>query len=422
MQVTVEARGFGESLRGEFLPLPAEEDTNPYSARMFITEIDKPTFSLQPGETVQVKATVKLPPNLDAHTRYAIIYIHSQPINAGNGVGQIQATSVPVIIMPKGLTLQQTGEISDFRVNPVEAGKPIEAITTVKNTGNHHFKVSGKVKISDSSGQAVAELNLPVTTTSILPTYAQELHASYQALERPEGLAPGSYTAEVQVFYEDGTPLGVSKTQFEVTAPYTPCPGIDSANIFLISFKDQEPGTIDARDQTGMQISFDGTGKVTGSLVICKYSDAPDAKPPFANDPGDGGTGQTALSYVIVAVEGFNSGEAHLGQQYSQNSLGNVDPNSLFLAYKDIEIWRKLENQSVQTGAELVVGDLPVNVLNGAPLIALGGGGEEMQQVVVENPGLDMQTLALVAGGAVLIGLVIGLAIMLATRRRAKRS
>jgi hypothetical protein len=145
----------------------------------------------------------------------------------------------------------------------------------------------------------------------------------------------------------------------------------------VVTFSDQEPGTVDVRDSLGVQVSFLETGAVTGQVAICKYTDEPQRSPAFSAMPGDGGMGGTALTYYILRVDGFDQGTARMAVAYRPNELGSVDENSLFLATDQSGNWSKLENLSVQTGAQLVLGDIPVNQLALGPWIFLGGGAAE---------------------------------------------
>jgi hypothetical protein len=241
--------------------------------------------------------------------------------------------------------------------------------------------------------------------------FAQRLMASYTPVGQATSLQPGTYSVEADIAYEDGSPLGSQRTTFEVKAPYQPFPGVDDAHLFIKTFNDEEPGTVDASAKTDVIIVFEGTGKVTGSVAIGKYLQEPAGDPRFEARPGDGGMGATGLNFVGVRVQGFSQGVAHFTMRYTAPELGGVDPNSLYLAYRDGTSWRKLTNLSVQTGAQAVLGDLPVSALAAGPLIVLGGSGAA--------PGGTLATLwpigAGVAGGAVIIGLSVG---MVVSRRK----
>ncbi len=373
MDVTVQAMGFGQALDGSFQAVSPNQDSDPFSARSYITAISTTSFHLNPGVSVPVDVTITIPADLGGDTRYATVYVKGTPAGSGS-VTQVFATIVPIIITPQGKQFNLTGKITALTVDPLESGKPIVINTTVKNTGNRHFRVKEQVKITDSNGGLVADLNVPMTGNSIVPPYSQLLKASYSALDRPNGLEPGTYTVTANVFHEDGSLVDTAQTTFVVTAPLQACPGVDPDHMLVTSFTDQEPGTVDARPQANVQVTFENTGKVTGQVAICAYNQEPAGTPRFADSIDAGGTGGKGLKFVLVRVDGFSQGVAHVAVYYQPADLGNLDANSLFLASLQAQSWTKLDSLAVQTGAQTVLGDLQVNQLVQGALIGLGGG------------------------------------------------
>jgi hypothetical protein len=410
MDITVVTAGFGQTLDGGFFPLDASKDASPYSARTFITNISKPSFHIDPGTTVPVDVTITAPNDLGSDTRYAVVYISTAAMENGNGVAAILANTVPVVITPKtDAKLTRTGKISEFKINPVEAGKPIEAVVTVKNTGNRHFKVQGTVKISDTAGKEVAVLPLSPTSNSIFPTFAQELKASFSALDQSQGLAAGTYKAKAEIVsMEDNTPVDSAETQFEISKAYRPFPDIDDANIQITCFKDEEPGKIDASAKTDVEITFENVGKVTGCVAIGKYSKEPALTPKMMDDPGNGGMGKTPVKYIGIQADGFSQGTAHMTVHYKANELGEMQENSLFLALFNNNTWNKLDKLSVQTGAQAVQGDVPVSLINKGAVSVLGGGAETLaKQPAKDNGEINWMIIGLIIAGVVIIAAIV---------------
>lgn len=426
MKISVEARGFGSGPNGEFIPLRSTEDASPYSARSYITKISAPSFRLEPGGSMPVDVTLVIPPEIGKDTHYAMIYIHSEPIETGGNVSAILSQSVPVVVTPQGALLNRSGEIKNLTVETVEAGKPIEIVTTVANIGNRHFKVMGTAVILDSSNAVVAELPIPPTGTSIIPTFSRQLRVSYSALDRPQGLQPGKYAVQVQITMDDGTPVGRAETTFEVIKPYRPFPQIDDKNILIKCFNNEEPGRIDARKEADTEIEFESTGPVTGCVAVGKYAQPPQEPPLFSDDPGNGGTGSQAVKYIAVQVEGFDQGKARFYLRYTPSELGNIDANSLFMALKESTVWRKLDNLLVQTGAELAIGEVAVSALRGETTIALGGVTGAEQPAEEKNALLEMLqdiplTVVFAAVGALVL-IVVVVIVVLSTRKPKKRA
>jgi hypothetical protein len=413
MDVQVTVNGFGQTPDGAFQPLPPEQDHNPTSARSFITQIDKPSFHLEPGTAVPLAATITVPPDVGNHAYYATLYIHSTPIGQGGGVAQILAVVVPIVITPAGAQLNRTGTLADLQVGPVVAGKPIDIVATVQNTGNYHFKVKGEVTITGPAGQAVAVLPIELTTTSIIPSFTRALRVSYAALDQPKGLAPGTYTVAAKVAREDGELIGTRQTTFQVAGSYQVCPGTDDSHVLVKDFKNQDPGTIDARAQADVMITFEGTGNVTGQVAVCGYAQEPTINPRFSGDVQSGGTGNTGLKFASVRVSGFGEGVAHVAFHYNSQDLGAANPNSLFTAYLAQNFWRKLDNLVLQSGAQLVLGDMPVQAMKDGSYIAMAVDTASQPAVSTLPPAVLIAGIAL---GGVLI-LAIGFVIVRRTLR-----
>lgn len=207
MQVKVE--GLGQQLDGVTRGLPPEQDTSPYSARGFIT-LDKSSFRVQPGTTQTVKASITVPLGAGSGGRYAVIRVFTVP--SGDGMLTIaQGVAIPVKLTLKGTALVHTGEITSLSVGGVAKGKPIDVVAVFKNTGNHHYKVKGEIRITNSRGETLAAAATPLTAANVIPTMSRELKASLTpASDLPNGL----YTVHVKVMEEDGTELAQATSNF----------------------------------------------------------------------------------------------------------------------------------------------------------------------------------------------------------------
>jgi hypothetical protein len=412
MDVTVEAGGFGQDTDGSFQEIPPAQDHNPFSALSYITNISKTSFHLNPGDTTEVDVTITLPADPGTKTRYATIYVKGTPIGSSS-VTQVLAVLVPIIITPQGVQFSLTGKITNLTVEPVQPGEPIVVDTTVNNTGTRHFKVQGDVTITDPNGQQVTDIKLPLTGNSIVPPYSQILTGKYSALDNPNGLAPGTYTVVVKVTRDDGTLVDTAQTTFVIKEPLLICPGVDPSHMVVQTFTNQEPGTVDARNQTNVEVTFQNTGPVTGAVAICEYSQEPDGTPRFEDTAENGGTGGTGVRFVLIRENGIDQGNAQVGISYQQGELGALDPNSLFLATRLGSSWVKLGGLTVQTGAQMVTGNLSVDILKNPTLIALGGGGRG-------GAGLPLWAYGLI--GLVLALLILLVILLVMSRRRPKEA
>jgi hypothetical protein len=221
MDMKVEARGFGQTLDGSNIELIPQDDNGVYSARSFISNIDKTSFRLEPGTSQQVKATITIPNGTTPGTRYAIIYVYSQA-NGNDKVGLVVAADIPVIISIPGLEPGKTGDITDLRISEIQSGQPVEALTTFKNTGNYLYKVKGKVSVTDASGSTVYQTDIPLTASSILPTFSRTIHTGIYSSDPAKTLPAGTYQVETTITLDDGTVLDTQKTSFNLAESYQP--------------------------------------------------------------------------------------------------------------------------------------------------------------------------------------------------------
>lgn len=211
LDIQVEARGFGQALDGSYIELNQAEDTSPYSALPYISNIDPTSIHLEPGGSQKVKATIQVPLDITQGTRYAIIYIHSQP--SGN---VIVAADVPVILTIPGAQEVKTGEITDVTVSKAFSGQIFEIGTTFKNTGNYYFKVKNQITITDKAGETVGTAFSDLTNSSIIPTYSRLLKVMPSFSNGSSGLPAGQYFTESRVTLDDGTVLDTEKVSFTV--------------------------------------------------------------------------------------------------------------------------------------------------------------------------------------------------------------
>jgi hypothetical protein len=208
-EITVRLGGYGQALSGASELLETADNTD-FSARAFIT-LDKESFHLEPGGSEVVTATIQVPLDVGAGGRYALINIKTGATGEG-GVGMITAVNVPIVLTVKNTTLTRQGEITGLDMEA--AGEGIYDISTIfRNTGNYHLKVNGEITISNSRGQTLGNISVPLTATSIIPGMSLRLTATYNP---QEALPEGTYIVKSLVML-DGTILDEERAAFKVT-------------------------------------------------------------------------------------------------------------------------------------------------------------------------------------------------------------
>jgi hypothetical protein len=226
MDILVDVDGLGQTPDGAVQALAAADDTSQYSARSFIT-VDNSSFHLDPGGSEQVNATITIPADAGDGGRYAVIYIHNQPVGSGQ-VGIVSAINVPVYLTIQGSQLTQTGKITSLPTTQVLSGQPVDISTEFQNTGDIDYKIMGQVIIHDSNGNVVDTITTPVTSSAVIPGVTRQLDATFI----PNGNLPlGTYSVQSEVMLQDGTVLDQSTGAFQVKAPYVPPPPAASINL-----------------------------------------------------------------------------------------------------------------------------------------------------------------------------------------------
>ncbi len=389
MDMAVDVMGFGSSPDGSPQGIGVVQDTSPYSARSFIT-VDKRSFHLEPGGSQDIVATIVVPANVGEGGRYAIIYIHEQPPAGGGGAGSLSAFNIPVLLTIKGSTLSHTGKITEITASKAVSGQPVEIFTSFQNTGNHHFKVTGEVTVSNARGEVLDTMHVGLSTSSVIPTTLRQVRATFV----PQGeLALGVYSVKSRLTLEDGTLLGEASGSFEVAKPYVPPP--PPASITLTPSSASTLKTGDGR----ISISFP-QGAVISQVEVSLRSYPLEQLP-----AAPAGLNLATTCFRIDGLTGLLAKEAAVTVKYTPADLDKAsgDASRLRLARWDEanNQWAVLKTR-VDTGATTL--STTTNQLSiWAVMVAPPGGGT--------NWGL----IGGVAAGAIIIALLI---YFLVVRRR----
>ena len=406
LTIRVEARGFGQGTDGAYEPLTAAEDTAPFSARKFITNIEPSSFYLEPGETRDVTVTITIPSALDNGTYYAIVYVHTDEIDT-QGSAIVLAANAPVILIPRDTIPVDTGEIETLALADVEAGQPLHFLTGFRNTGNQHFKALNRIVMTDSDGHEIVDVTSPLTTSSIVRSFSYVFDT---AVTPASSLSTGNYHVISEVYNENGSLLDVTETDVELTLPWEIFPPViveESLETFV--FTDEPPGEIDATAKSNLRIEFTGIDNVTGSVITARYDGEPKVSIAFTTEPDKGGAGGSGILFSAIHTEGFIKGTVQIDFLYTDADIQDFDENSLFLTYWDGSQWRSMENIRVYSGANYVSGAVDVTKLVGAP-VGLGG--------VSVNGAASVSIWIWIGLGAIIMAAVAALSMVLVRRRK----
>jgi hypothetical protein len=318
MDLTVDVQGLGQSLQLSNTGLSPERDTSPYSARTFIT-VNPTTFHLDPGASQEVKATITVPQNVDNGARYAMITIHNAPTGTGSTL-IVTAISVPMLITLAGTTTTMKGTITNVAVADVIPGQPIKITTSLKNTGNYHYKVKNNVSVTDSTGKIVAEGGLNAISRTIIPPFTGDFLVN---LATP--LPVGTYAITSTISLEDGSVLDTKTIPYEIKSPY-------------IAPLDEVTVTLSPKSPTEL-ISTDGR-VVVSFPAGAVFSDVNVTLKPVSNDKlqsASQGAKLGATSFRVDGLTGLLSKDATVLVKYSSADLdaAGSDVSKLTLARYD---------------------------------------------------------------------------------------
>jgi len=327
MDIQIDVMGWGQSLQGIARALQASEDTSSYSAREYIT-VEPDLFHLEPGQSQEVVASIRIPRDVGSGGRYAIIYVHSAPAGEGQ-VAVVSAINTLVLLTIKDSQIVHEGRISEFTVGEVVSGQSIDMLTIFQNTGNHHFKIKGELTISDSRGEVLDTINIPLTPSSILPAMSRELESSFA----PKGELPsGEYSIAMKVMLDDNTILDEAQSTFEVGGTYTPPPAtveMEKSSTppvpTAVLVTPGSPATLETEDKS-IQVRFP-QGSVTGQAEVSVqiYSPGQLPEPPSGFEFG-------ATFFRVDGLSGLLAKEATLTFKYSTADLAQADGNASRLA------------------------------------------------------------------------------------------
>jgi len=411
LDMQVEARGLGQGLDGSYLPLTNEEDQSPYSALTYITQIDNPSFHLEPGASEVVKATIDAPSDALPGTRYACIYIYSQPTGSGQ-VGVTVAAIVPIVVNVPGSEQTKTGEITGLDVSEVKSGQAIQISTTFNNTGTYHYKAKNQVTLKNESGEVVSNTVTMLTTSSIIPTFSRLFTTFSFSADPINGIPPGEYSIESMVMLDDGTLLDSVTTGLTVPAGYEQIPGIDESTVVIVNFGSGDTPYVDAIEKADTEVTLLEPCDIGGTIIVAKYQQEPPGSISLAAPIADGGAAKTPIKWVYVRIVGCDQGTARITVHYTNDEIKNFDSGSLILAYFDGSKWQELANVTVATSAGTVSGEVSVAAVSTGAAIALGG------DLVHASPAHNW-LLVVIAVAAVLV-LVTVAAVLVVKRRKAR--
>lgn len=320
VDATIQIGGIGQTTEGTYILLDESNDNRGFSAREYIS-LDKHTLQLTPGVSQGVIATIRVPVDIEAGGRYALINIQTLPTGSGN-IGIVSAVNIPVYLTVKNTGLIHRGNITSVATGNIISGTPIDILTTFRNTGNHHFKISSEVIIRDPDGELLETIFTSLTPTSVIPEMSREIRATFIPTKK---LSPGKYPVRVKIIAEDGTLLDKVDTEFEVTIPLSP-----PASPTQKTVKPTESAVLQTPDEV-VSIVFP-QGAVTEAVDVTLHDYPLLQLPPLSPEYEP-----TDICFRVDGINGLLLQDATITVKFTKKDLANAggDANRLKLAYWD---------------------------------------------------------------------------------------
>jgi hypothetical protein len=214
MDIGVEVKGYGMSATQDFITLEPEQDKSPYTGRELLA-VSTDSFHLEPGASQDITVTAKIPSAIGDGGKYAIIFIHTTAPK-GEMVATISAVAARVLLTIDGSNLIHDSEVTLLDMKEAE---PLQALVTVANKGNHHYKphLRGVLRKGDKVlASASIDADWP-----IIPGYIRQFKLN---LVSNEPIPPDKYEVDIEVRDDSGNLVAKHTSSFEVKEPYVPPP------------------------------------------------------------------------------------------------------------------------------------------------------------------------------------------------------
>jgi hypothetical protein len=319
MDIGVEVKGYGTSADNDFVVLEPKEDNSPFTARELMA-VSPSSFHLEPGNSQIITVVAKIPAGIGDGGRYSIIFIHTAP--EGAMVATISAIAARVLLTIDGSELIHNSEITPVDLKP---GKPLEALVTVANNGNHHYKphIQGSLR---KGNKILATASLDADWP-VIPGYSRQLKLSFVSVEL---LPPDNYVVDIEVRDDSGTAVARYTSPYKIEEPYIP--PLPPVGVSL------NPGSAAKLETKNGEISISfSKGAVLAPVEVSLRSYPPEQLP----SPPDGYL-LTGNCFRVDGLTGLLTNEADVTVKYTSADLEKAkdDVSALRLAR-----WDEAKNQ-----------------------------------------------------------------------------
>ncbi len=173
------------------------------------TSVSPSSFTLNPGESREVKATISVPKNA-AGGRYGSFVFSIQPTTpTGQTAAKVAQEIGSLFLVRISGPVNESLSLSEFAAPRFSEFGPIDFSLKFRNSGNVHVKTSGLINISNAFNKKVKDV--VIKPTNIFPGSDRIIKAT---LDKRFLLGP--YTATAIVYYGDKNEVIVANANFFV--------------------------------------------------------------------------------------------------------------------------------------------------------------------------------------------------------------
>ncbi len=216
---TIDILGFGQALDGgRYEGLSPDMDSLSILGHVFISSLPSPTVPLQPGERKEFNATIRVPGNVGAGGRYAVILIHPAGSRNRTGVSRHRRAGA-------GDAHDRGNQFDGDRGDHRGCGWRGHCRETHHRLNDpEEYRQSSLLWghqpadwCEDSSGREAGSAKTDPFVRAVIPGQSVRFNTPLTA-----GLPAGTYTVVSRMTLEDGTLLDEESTTLTVTEEYIP--------------------------------------------------------------------------------------------------------------------------------------------------------------------------------------------------------
>ncbi|MES2876131.1 MAG: hypothetical protein V4678_01545 [Patescibacteria group bacterium] len=141
-------------------------------------QFEQPSYTVEPGKTVKVNYTMRVPSDAAPGGHYGVLFAETQPSDATEGTAIIRKKRVGAIVYATvNGDVRTSGKFEGSDAPFFQFNAPLKVRSTVSNSGNTDFMVKSSVRVSDVFGALKYRADKEV---SILPQKPREVNNDWQ--------------------------------------------------------------------------------------------------------------------------------------------------------------------------------------------------------------------------------------------------